>query len=269
MLKKNREGVSEIVGALMLTLIVVVAAGSFAVFISDKQQMAQEQELLDLQRSLESISITKIAPVNGTGTEWSHFNVTLASLHSDNSSITMISLNDHVLRNGTIWRVDRATGTYVESNYSYTDPLYMDAMEKLNIFINVSNNFFESSLSFLVNDYVKVDVFTGLLNTFSETFIPPTAIINMQVESYWDMEASNYTQVIVLDGSMSDHPGNGFILQWNWHVENSSDPSDSMDLSGRKVRVDFPNHNTDYHVNLTVCDNFGMLGTDSITYHNP
>ena len=155
------------------------------------------------------------------------------------------------------------------SNYSYSEYLYLEPLENVNLFINISDNFFEGSLSFLINDYVKVDLFTTLLNTFSETFIPPTAIVNMEIESYWDMSLNNYTQVTVLDGSLSDHPGNGFILQWNWHIENVTDPSDSMDLSGRMVRATFAHHDTNYYVNLTVEDNFGMVGMDSVQYYNP
>jgi hypothetical protein len=103
-------------------------------------------------------------------------------------------------------------------------------------------------------DAIIVEAITLRGNSFKRVFYPPSAIIEINTESQWNPDIGNYSDFMILDGSLSDHPGDGFIVKWNWTIHISS--STSITRYGRKVRVDLPIDSID----LLVTDNFGMKG---------
>jgi hypothetical protein len=111
------------------------------------------------------------------------------------------------------------------------------------------------------------------VNTFSKIFIPPTAIIIITTESQWDPTippSGDFTGVLILDGSLSDHPGDGYIKKWSWTITQTAGPGivePQYDTIGRKIRA--PDYLTDgdtYDIVLTVEDNYGMTGSITIQY---
>ncbi|MFP4545394.1 MAG: hypothetical protein ACLFPN_00925, partial [Methanomassiliicoccales archaeon] len=233
---------------------------------NQKQEEVQKRELYELRKSHESIEIMDIKPSENISStdRWSSFNFTLASLHEDNSTITMITVNDEPVRRGDMWRFDRGEREYHPEEYSYTNDTYLKGMERAFLDITVNESFF-SEPTFLKSHYVKIEVITSYSNDFSKVFMPPTSVVEVEVQSQWNSDASDYDQYLILDGSGSDHPGEGYMVQWSWHLENTTGSWD-QDLTGRKVRADLPESGT-YYLNLTVVDNFGMEGFDSLTYN--
>lgn len=95
-LKRNLHGVSVVIGALMLTLIVVTAAASFAIFTAQKQEELQEQEWQQLLREQEELEIIGIDNLNyDFSTEkLSDVSFVITSVHQRNSKLPSIMIND-------------------------------------------------------------------------------------------------------------------------------------------------------------------------------
>jgi hypothetical protein len=79
---------------------------------------------------------------------------------------------------------------------------------------------------------ISVKFKTALGNTFEKTFFPPNPIINIEYQSYQDGTGATVNRE-VLDGSQSDHPGDGYIVEWNWHI--STEPYLFRDLDDDRV----------------------------------
>lgn len=266
-LSKDDSGVSEIIGALLLVLIVVSAASSFFLFVSYKQEQIQEQRLLETQRQNEDIEILGINPIDSNDDQrWDDFNITIASVHKSRSNLDRLDINNHPIKYFSIYRYNLSIGEY-EYEENMELPLTLDAMEKVNVFVNKSNGFYEKDLTFRGNNYVEIELFTKMRNSFSRSFIPPTAIIVIEQRSLWDASSDSYEPYEILDGTESDHPGDGYIVSWEWHIENKTN-NEELTFTGRKVRVDFTITDINHWINLTVTDNHGMKGTDSIEYYH-
>jgi len=117
---------------------------------------------------------------------------------------------------------------------------------------------------------ITIKIKTALGNTFEKTFYPPNPVIRIQTESL----PTGGDDYYILDGSLSDHPGDGYIVSWKWNVTNTSDNGNLDYLEpepvGRKAMIDssFINATEDYkyRVNLTVIDNFNMIGKSSFIF---
>lgn len=139
-------------------------------------------------------------------------------------------------------------------------PLKILSYETLTIYVyNVSNCVAKPTTDIIAqNTPITLEIITGLTNTFEKTFYPPTSIIKITTESQWDYTSQNYTDFYILDGSLSDHPGDGYIVNWDWFIQPES--ATSFAKTGRKIRADPP---LDW-INLTVIDNYGMIGTSTL-----
>ena len=94
-LANDPSAISEIVGALMLVLIVVIAASAFAVFISQQQKIAQDNQLIKDQKTGESLLISSLRTNSTDKTDWAIVNITISSLHQGSSEIDRISINGY------------------------------------------------------------------------------------------------------------------------------------------------------------------------------
>lgn len=109
---------------------------------------------------------------------------------------------------------------------------------------------------------------TALGNTFEKTYYPPNAVLRIQTESF----PTGRNDYYILDGSLSDHPGDGYIVSWNWNVTNITGSEYlSPEPVGRNTMISnssFINATEDYEyrVNLTVIDNFNMIGKSSFIF---
>jgi FlaG/FlaF family flagellin (archaellin) len=266
-LRKDKAAVSEVIGALMLTLIVVVAASSFAVYVAEKQKVEQDNQELQDQRKQESISVISITPsFNATKDHWDGFNFTLNSNHVGDSNINKILINDHVLRNFTLVRYDKNTcAKQPDVEMDYTQIVNLGPRENVELKVN-NSCFFDSPLNISIKMSITLSLHTELNNIFQKSFQPPNSLISITTYSWFNNSKGSYDQFMVLDGSNSQQVGGGFIVTWKWEVTNETGYSN--DLFGQKARWDDPNSSvaTPFIVSLTVTNNYGMIGYSNTTY---
>jgi flagellin-like protein len=265
----DRDGVSEIVGALMLTLIVVVAAASFSVFVNQRQQEYQEQQLLEQRRSLESLQVLSLRPTEDVGgLEWAELNFTISSFHGETSRITRMVVNDFTVKEFEIHRFNRTSGAYDITTMDYHDKLEITTLETVQIIVNVSTGFFETSAAILTSDSIALELSTAHLNTFSRVFIPPTAIARVLTEAQWDSSIPDYVPFQILDASASVLYGDAYAVTFAWSLlgDNDGDGTygesgeDVLARSGTKVAAGFATSGITYQITLVVEDNNGMSG---------
>lgn len=280
LLKKDRSGVSEIVGAMMLVLIVVIAASSLAVFISQYQQSAQAQKLDDQKKSQEKIQVTSIVPISGTDYDdkkWKSLNFTIASLHNERTEITRISINDHMIRNYEVLRVNPSSGSLENEKHSAQSTLNLAPRDEIIIHLDVEDPlaFYIPGVSLLTSGYVKIDITTAWSNEFSKTFAPPSSVATHSPGSWYNINTGQYEYYVTLNGRSSMAYGGAYIVSWNWTVKstNITDPADTAEAiwtnaTGSVCRVDFPFQDAFNEVTLTVTDNFGMIGRSTISFYN-
>lgn len=245
----------------MLTLIVVIAASSFAVFISQEQAEAQAQELLEQRMALENITVLSISPYSSSSStdQWTSLNFTIASICTQESTVSSVRINGLPLYNGTIWRVG-SDGAVLKENYSFRTGIELDGLEY--VYLNITaDSFFENGVVLSSDSDVNIEMSTELLNTFNVNFVPPTALINLDVLSSWNGTA--FVTSVILDGSLSDQIEPGYIIFYEWTVTNGGTEIGSE--AGRKVLSPVTLSPGDT-ITLTVTNNFGMKGVRSITY---
>jgi hypothetical protein len=126
--------------------------------------------------------------------------------------------------------------------------------------------------------YVKIELFTYRLNSFSRTFMSPCSVIMLQQEYLWNATSSAYENYIIMDGATSFIPNgaeSSYIIDYEWRISVDSDTNgeygtDDLEVEdivgGAKVAMWFATSNS-FEINLTVTDNFGMKGTSSFYYH--
>lgn len=261
-LANDRSGISEIVGALMLILIVVIAASSLAVFVSQQQKILQDNQMLKTQKQGESLLVPSL-DIDSNKTEITGLNLTISSMDQGGSEIDRISINNHVLRDFNITRMDeKGNEQYVGLNS--TSKFILAPQETVHLHASMSD-FFDRGIDFRTDGSIVVKLFTSFSNEFDKVFYAPTAIISINTESQWNGTARNYTPFLILDGSGSDQPGDTTIMKWNWTIDNGVS---NLTEYGRKVRLDpYGSVAQKVNITLTVENANGMIGTAKTTYY--
>ena len=266
---RDQRGVSVIVGALLLTLIVVTAAASFSLFVNQQQEERQEAEVQEQRRELEDLDVVSIQPTYENDT-LVNLSFTIGNRHTKTSDITGLRINNHMwYRNITI--KNEVNGAYEKvayENLSLTS--YEDAIFSLR-YLNSSNatSRVQGYESISVNTPITIMALTDLGNSFEKTFYPPTATIRISMEEVpAGPYGSSYKTMYLLDGSRSDHPGDGYIVTWHWNVTNTSGATDTYtEAVGRVTQTPDPFFITSgsrYDIRLTVTDNYGMKATQTL-----
>jgi len=283
----NTYGVSNVIGALMLTLVVISAATAFAVFTQQKQDEIQKSELAKLEKELEEITVVSMKNPTYSSLPSKLDNVTfvIANIHTKDTKITTLRINNFLILGFRIqrmdlskerWDINTTTGIYgLTETYDELLPgwvpaienpdLKIDSREQITLTIeNTSTEILKTLAEEIYeNDAINFEIVTSLTNTFSKSFMPPTSIIKIITESQWDPSLPGYTDFIILDGSLSDQSSDGYITNWAWDIQGPS----TATLEGRKVRA--PSFLTDgntYTINLEVADNYGMKGNSTLSY---
>ena len=239
-LLKNSLGITPIIATVMLTLIAVVAATTFAIFVSQQQEEYQQSEWKATLAELENLEITAINKFNySDNTTIDGINITVTSRHTRDSEF-MVYINNKPVsgQKGYIF------------NISSYDTKYINLTQN----IKIENN-----------SYIKTRIVTQKwANSFEKTFLPPTAIIKIDVESLPGGTGNFY----ILDGSDSEPQGDGYLVKWEWNITNKTS-NDYLELFGKKAQItdsSFIAQNYIYQLNLTVTDNYGMKGKTSFLY---
>jgi hypothetical protein len=266
-LRKDKTAVSEVIGALMLTLIVVVAASSFAVYVAEKQKVQQDNDKLLDQKKQESIQVLSIQPSpNATGASWDELNFTVSSNHVGDSEIKKIVINEFIVRSYIVTRFSPNTGVANDVPMDYTENLKLDPRETVILRINYSG-LFESPHNFSTNLAITMSLHTELNNIFQKSFLPPTSLISIGTQSWFNTTAGKFEQYVVLDGSASQQVGGGYIVTWHWKITNETGVT--KEFMGQKVRFDFPVNGgiqINYTIELLVENNYGMISSSNIPY---
>jgi flagellin-like protein len=266
--KGDRSAVSEIVGALMLVLIVVIAASSFAVFLSQKQNETQKQQLIDLEKSLERVEVTSFAGEN-SGDDWLSFNFTISNLYSEDVTITRLAINDHAAAGYVVTREDMYGGGFYTKTMTDVDELTLAGREVIRMLVNVtaSNTSLYMPTTFSIKDYLKVDISTERGNIFSRVFIPPSAVGQIVTQTQWN--GTDYVPYLILDGTRSAADSGSYIVSWDWNITavNDTGVHENIDELGSMTRCDFLVNGTTHHIVLTVTDRYGMIDQCEFSYY--
>jgi hypothetical protein len=171
--------------------------------------------------------------------------VTVVNLNTEDSRIVGININD------------RNAANYTDGvrEYNFQNQFPIPSAKSRQIFLNLTSNF-TSPLNISQNDAIRIILFTSLTNKFEHVFLPPVAIMKVNVES--ELIGTEYHDVLSLDGSDS-FDREDTIVKYQWQVGNST--SILGNLSGQKARMNFNLNNTGkFWINLTEEDGTGMLG---------
>ncbi len=282
----SQHGVSEVVGALVLTLIVVAALSSFFLFINEQQNEYQEIERLKDRMKNEDLSISFIQPYESSGS-WNRLLVSISSEWTQNSSISSLRVNDNEVKQ--IWTYDTSDPPLPVDTITFNSPVVIDGRDKLNFLIMLDQpaDFYDvSGHTIPLDSFIKIEFRTIYGNTISRTFLPPTAVFKVMTEAYWDSTppTPQYRQMTTLDASSSIHPGEDeYLISWSWsvisdvdldgdHLLPGVDPGSAdveTTFTGVKVRIDpdIVNTGTTHKITLTVKDNVGLIATDDMVYY--
>ncbi len=247
----------------MLTLIVVVAAGSFAVFISQKQKEVQDQQIYELHKQQEQLVVDSMTPDVVAGSDSiAELNFTISSGHQLESTVLKVAVNGHVLRQFWEYHLDLASGKWELRLLHWSDNFIVEPREQL--YLNVSAaDFFESGVTFDDTRIIKIEISTSYQNIFSKIFMPPSAVAAMKTEALWNGTA--YENYIVMDATESTAQDGSSLVYYDWNVTRKLG-GDGFQLHGVKSTVQF-HMNGEYWINLTVTDIHGMVGRASLSYN--
>ena len=255
---------SEIVGALMLTVIVVVAAGSFAVFVSERQKQVQDQQMYQLDKQQELLVINSLRPTTASGNDqFLNLNFTVTSEHQHESHVTKVAVDGLVLRQFETYSLNLSSGNWEMHLLHWNDTFAIDPTEQLFISVNATD-FFQSSAPFNVTKMISMEITTSYQNSFSKVFMPPSAIVAITTEALWNGTSHNYTSYLVADGSGSAAQDGASVVYYNWTVTPRGGGA-PIALYGLKTTVQFPVAGN-YVITLTVTDSDGMVGRGSLSY---
>lgn len=268
-MRHDTAALSEIVGALMLVLVVASASTGIALFVQQEQKQTNAQKQLELDRELEVLGFSHLVPqLNATQSlqdRWGNFSVTVSSLHLKESTILGLSINGEQVENYNLTRFNRTSELWEDEWLNHTSMPEIAARENVTLFFYLPNATFSGEVV-LVTDAITLEILTGRTNTYSVSFVPPTAVALPRVESARN-QTGEYNHTVMLDGSLSDHPeGAGRIVRWTWTIDNDGDGVIDETILGRIARG-FQCDGVERDIFLEVTDRNGMVGRDEILDH--
>lgn len=218
--RRSSRALAEVVGTLMLVVITVAAATSFAFFVSayEKQVLAEEQHTHDV--ALEKIRVTGLSfGLAGTASHLSYYNISTRSLepyspypYTQSVSLTLVSgdVNTMVVDGVTLNGVSLLG--YIDSLCAYqngticpeTVSVPPEAIVSLVLYTNLPTPF---------QSPYELSLFTTLGNDFTTTFLQPVAVIKATILPVGDEAIPQF------DGSQSYQPAGGdnaSIASYSW-----------------------------------------------------
>ena len=209
---RNKKGISNVIGTMLLVVVVVVAVSGFAVVVSEIQK--KESERLGTIAAVESeiLKITHIDPVI-SGTNLEALDFTLLNLNSRDARIVSVIINDRSAGNFT------STDDYNNpDNFNFYNRLTLLPGTNKVIHIDFTNeSYFNPAYNLSITEPLEITVFTSYANNFKKLFTPPKPVIKTSVET--ESVGAVERDVLVLDGS--DSYDDGSIKSYNWLIRNS------------------------------------------------
>jgi len=263
------EGISVIIGTLMLILITVTAAAGLAIMVSElqKDEMARQSHQAAVKN--EELQIRQIQPAyNATTGYLENLTLSILNLNTAGSRVQLIGMN-----NGSqdFYPANFTSGQVFYNNTNAR--LDIPAAKESVIILNTSENFTYTPL-IRDGDPLRIWVITSNYNIFEATFKAPSAGMTFRIENE-DIGAAD-RDVIMFDGSLSIDDGS--IREWNWFIEDASltlpEPGNWTDTSslrypnvppGKTTRF-LPDSPGPFRIRLSVVDDSGMKDTcDPVT----
>lgn len=294
----NDQGVSVIIGTLLLILITVTAAAALGLMVSQMQKDAMNRQSHINAVNSEKIQISGVMLNNNNDTwfqlgvnnsqNWSSISFNMMNLNTQDVSINGIAINNHYLFNFSFTSLSGSVSSgnctslgnpqgwcntsYASGSYSNSSFFTIPAGQSTKIKLDLTS--ITSAPPIGPNDQIDIKVLTSLTNIFEQIIKPPTAVIsyNTAITTLGTTQQDN----IVLDGSQSSSE-NATIVSWNWTLMNATQTitnlapmgscSDTNILSTVDVPPYFstktvhfsPTISGPFCVNLTVQDSNGMI----------
>ena len=220
----SKRGVSEVMGALLLIVVVIVAVGALASFVAVEQANAQSRASYLTNVHNENLQIVNSAfqPNATYTTQWSYANVTIRNTNTASSGLIQVkvfnssltywfpSFNE-VLPDGHL--LDYTNGTAQEFGGKHAT-LIFPAKATIEISLNMAHIGFARSSS------LSITLLTTAGNFFTTIYNPPTAIFSENTQQVGFLSTTR--DQFELNGAQSTN-GNGTIQSYMWKIDVTPD----------------------------------------------
>jgi flagellin-like protein len=256
---KGNKGASEIVGALLLIAVVIVAVSGIAVIVAQVQKNEMERQSNIDAVEKENIKIMSILPVlnytNDIIIYLDSLNITIVNLNSQDSRIASVVINDKWAAG---YNSTEENDESQQKSYNNNDRLTVPAGKSKVLSINFSTNY-NPPINVSSQKALKITILTENGNTFTKLYMPPTPVIKTSIET--ENLGVAERDLLVLDGS--DSFDDGSILSYQWNICNSStyNSTENITLSttGKRIRA-YLNSTGPFYVWLNLTDDTNMIG---------
>lgn len=265
-LRGRPEGVSVIVGTLLLILITVIAAAALAIMVSEfeKEEMERQAHLSAVEN--EDLRITSIWLENNitdwmsivsidNDTEWNNWSTIIfdvSNMDIKDSKIIAVRIND-----------DYALKFYDEEGncYDKDSPFLIEATKTASINISLLSCFKHNPKNLSGDETIKIALISKYYNTFDKNFKSPVPSIDYTIESEDILVADQL--VLVLDGKKS-FDEDGSVVGYLWTVEDWTNGTSCTNATYTTSAVRIPLVSEGpFKVWLKVTDNDGLSGKSS------
>jgi hypothetical protein len=222
---RARPGVSEVVGALLLIIVVVTAVASLSYFLATASQNAQNRSsyLTDLKNENFQVAYASFSPSAGP------FTKVVLSVRNAN---TLSSGLQDILVNGayiTTWYQVNATGAKVSTLGVTISPLLIPAKATEYISLNGSGSLPGGSLP--ANQPLQITLVSQSGNYFRANWSPPVALASASLSPKGYQAVSQ--DELSLSGAQS-YAGNGTVVGYSWTVsvpDSCASPTGPQDVA--------------------------------------
>jgi len=244
---RNDQGVSVIVGTLLLILITVTAAAALALMVSQMQkaEMTRQSQIQAVKDEDIMISGMKLAntvnwnatypnpPFNVPGSRnWSSISFNLMNMNTQDVAIEGIAINNYYAYPLNFTSLSLSTprgscnlsvgggGCQVQGSDSATPYLTIPAGKSVQVTFNLTESLVSPVPPFVgTGDQIDIKILTSLTNIFEQTYRLPTPVISYNTET--SSLGTVQRDSIVLDGSQSSST-NATIVSWTWALTNAA-----------------------------------------------
>lgn len=268
---RERRGLAEIVGTLMLVLIVVAAATAFSFFVASYQQALQSQENDTHLRDLEVLNVLSVdtVPVPG-GSVFQNMTITVGSGDINTMFLTDFLIDGNVVTSYNATIVETGSRTTVgilpiDTNQSLEVPALDQVVLNLSLYVPLSGStpyfsFLAASEIPTSHSYLELQFYTQRGSLFSATYVPPTALASI---SYVEESSTggSTVEVPLLDGATSfQEGGNATIVNWTWTIDDLTTPGPATLAYGAEVELPTLATTDTYSAELAVTNSLGLFG---------
>jgi hypothetical protein len=219
---RERPGISEVVGALLLIIVVVTAVASLSYFLASAQQNAQNRSvyLTDLKNENLQIVSASLSPQGGP--TWNQVVLSVRNANTLTSGLRYILVNGAYI---TRWYQVSAPGpsgslvAYLGAN-SVSLPIPAKATE----YIKLNESIGGLSGPLQPTEPLQITLVSESGNYFTTNWSPPTALASATISPEGDQALQQ--DELSFSGSQS-YAGNGTVIGYSWAVSvPSSCPND-------------------------------------------